>query len=156
MILWLSDSVDYYWEIAKLESWHWGVVIYNQIVTWTAFATIAMFLKYPILSDTCPIVVLRSLSLSPWGLAKPNQLRFDIEVCLRFQNLSLLSNLSIAEKKISWNISCLLSKITQFNQSTGPVVPLAMRRFTTLSSLKGKSWRRWAEEVSVTKRNCWT
>ena len=37
---WLSD---YYWQIAKLESWHWGVVIYNQIVTWTAFAILAMF-----------------------------------------------------------------------------------------------------------------
>ena len=37
-----SDTVDYYWQIAKLQSWHVGVVIYNQIVTWTAFA-IAMF-----------------------------------------------------------------------------------------------------------------
>ena len=40
----LSDTVDYYWQIAKLESWHWGAVIYNQIVTWTAFAILAMFL----------------------------------------------------------------------------------------------------------------
>ena len=40
---WLSDTVDYYWQIAKLESWHWGVVIYNQIVTRTAFAILAMF-----------------------------------------------------------------------------------------------------------------
>ena len=39
MIQWLCDTVDYYWQIAKLESWHWGVVNYNQIVTWTAFAT---------------------------------------------------------------------------------------------------------------------
>ena len=38
-------------QIAKHESWHWGVVIYNQIVTWTVFAILAMFLswhgKYP-------------------------------------------------------------------------------------------------------------
>ena len=31
---WLSDTVDYYWLIAKLESWHCGVVIYNKLVTW--------------------------------------------------------------------------------------------------------------------------
>ena len=35
---------DCYWQIAKLESW--GVAIYNQIVTWTAFAILAMFLIY--------------------------------------------------------------------------------------------------------------
>ena len=29
----------------KLESWHWGLLIYNQIVTWTAFAILAMFLQ---------------------------------------------------------------------------------------------------------------
>ena len=34
--------------IAKLESWHWGVVIYNQIVTWTAFTILAMFYDSPI------------------------------------------------------------------------------------------------------------
>ena len=46
--LWLSDTRDFYWQIAKLESWHWVVVIYNQIVTWTAFAILAMFF----ISDT--------------------------------------------------------------------------------------------------------
>ena len=30
-------------KLQKLESWHWGIVIYNQIVTWTAFAILAMF-----------------------------------------------------------------------------------------------------------------
>ena len=40
---WLSDAVVYNWQIAKLESLHWGVVIYNQIVTRTAFAFLAMF-----------------------------------------------------------------------------------------------------------------
>ena len=40
---WHSDTVDYYWKIAKLESWHWGEAIYNRIVTWTAFAILAMF-----------------------------------------------------------------------------------------------------------------
>ena len=25
-----SDTVDYYWQIAKLELWHWGLVIYNE------------------------------------------------------------------------------------------------------------------------------
>ena len=30
-------------QIAKLESWHCGVVIYNQLVTWTSFAILAMF-----------------------------------------------------------------------------------------------------------------
>ena len=43
MNLWLNDTSDYYWQIAKLESWHWGEVTYNQIVTWTAFAILAMF-----------------------------------------------------------------------------------------------------------------
>ena len=38
-----GDTVDSYWEIAKLELGHWGVVIYNQIVTWTAFAILAIF-----------------------------------------------------------------------------------------------------------------
>ena len=32
------------WQIAKLETWHWGVVIYNEIATWTAFAILAMFI----------------------------------------------------------------------------------------------------------------
>ena len=40
-----GDTVDYYWQIANLESRHWGLVIYNQIVTWTAFAILAMFLQ---------------------------------------------------------------------------------------------------------------
>ena len=40
-----SDTINYYWQIAKLESWHWGLVIYNQSVTWTAFAILAMFLE---------------------------------------------------------------------------------------------------------------
>ena len=40
---WLSDTVDYYWQIAKLESWHWGLVIYNQRVTWAEFAILAIF-----------------------------------------------------------------------------------------------------------------
>ena len=26
-----------------MTSWHWGIVIYNQIVTWTGFAILAMF-----------------------------------------------------------------------------------------------------------------
>ena len=30
--------------IAKPESWHWGEAIYNQIMTWTAFAILAMFI----------------------------------------------------------------------------------------------------------------
>ena len=38
-------TLDYYWQIAKLESWHWGILIYNQWVTWTAFAILAMFYK---------------------------------------------------------------------------------------------------------------
>ena len=37
------DTVDHSWQIAKLESWHWGLVIDNQRVTWTAFAILAMF-----------------------------------------------------------------------------------------------------------------
>ena len=41
-----SDTVDYYWQIAKLESWHWGVVANNQIVPWTAFTILAMFSIY--------------------------------------------------------------------------------------------------------------
>ena len=32
--------------MAKIESWHWGLVIYNQIVTCTAFAILAMFCLY--------------------------------------------------------------------------------------------------------------
>ena len=36
-------TVDYYWQIPKLKSSHWGLVIYNQIVTWTAFAILEMF-----------------------------------------------------------------------------------------------------------------
>ena len=36
------------WLIAKLESWHWGLVIYNQIVTWTSFAILAMFFWWPV------------------------------------------------------------------------------------------------------------
>ena len=48
---WLSDRVDYNWQIAKLESWHWGVAIYIQIVTWTAFAILAMFVLESRLSD---------------------------------------------------------------------------------------------------------
>ena len=44
MTLWLSDTVDYYWQIEKLESCHWGlVVIDNQRVSWTAFAILTMF-----------------------------------------------------------------------------------------------------------------
>ena len=50
MIYLLSDTADFYWQNAKLESWHWGLVIYNQIVTWTAFAILAMF-------TLCPIVI---------------------------------------------------------------------------------------------------
>ena len=39
MTLWHHsvDTDDYYWQITKLESWHWIVV------TWTAFAFLAMF-----------------------------------------------------------------------------------------------------------------
>ena len=40
--------------LAKLESWHLGVVIYNQIVTWTAFAILAMFLKTDTKTFSCP------------------------------------------------------------------------------------------------------
>ena len=32
-----------YWQIAKLESRHWGLVIGNQRVTWPAFAILSMF-----------------------------------------------------------------------------------------------------------------
>ena len=38
-----SDTVDYSSHTAKLESWHWRLVIDNQRVTWTAFAFFAMF-----------------------------------------------------------------------------------------------------------------
>ena len=43
MTLWLSDTVDYYWQLVELELWHCRNSIYNQIVTWTAFAILAMF-----------------------------------------------------------------------------------------------------------------
>ena len=46
MIWWLIDTVNYYWPILKLEPWYWGLVIHNQIVTWSAFAILAMFLLY--------------------------------------------------------------------------------------------------------------
>ena len=36
-------AVDY-WQIAILESWHWGLVTDNQRVTWTAFAVFPIFL----------------------------------------------------------------------------------------------------------------
>ena len=38
-----SDTVDFSWQIEKLESWHYGLVIDSQRVTWTAFAILAMF-----------------------------------------------------------------------------------------------------------------
>ena len=43
-----------YWQFAKLESWHWGVVIYNRIVTWTAFAILAMFKVRTDYHAVCP------------------------------------------------------------------------------------------------------
>ena len=42
-ILWLSTTVDYSWQIEKLESWHWELATDNQRVTWTAFTLRAMF-----------------------------------------------------------------------------------------------------------------
>ena len=41
---WISEQLTITDTIAKLESWHWGLVIDNQRVTWTAFAILAMFL----------------------------------------------------------------------------------------------------------------
>ena len=37
--------LDYYWQIAKLELWLWGLVIDNQRMTWTTFAILAMFMS---------------------------------------------------------------------------------------------------------------
>ena len=39
-----------YWQIEKLESWHWGLVIDCQRVTWTAFAILAVFLIFSLFS----------------------------------------------------------------------------------------------------------
>ena len=39
-------------QIAKLESWHGGIVIDNQRVTWTAFALLAMFLLHSKILET--------------------------------------------------------------------------------------------------------
>ena len=55
-------TVDYYWQIAKLESWHWGVVIYNQTVTWAAFAILAMFNR----KQVCVTNVLTCVGNGSW------------------------------------------------------------------------------------------
>ena len=39
----LSDTFFHFWQIEKLDPWHWGLVIDSQRVTWTAFAILAMF-----------------------------------------------------------------------------------------------------------------
>ena len=33
VIQWFSDTVDFFWQIAKLKSWHWGLVTDNQRVS---------------------------------------------------------------------------------------------------------------------------
>ena len=39
-----TETVDYSWQIAKVESWHWGLMIDNQRVTWAAFAMLLLVL----------------------------------------------------------------------------------------------------------------
>ena len=54
------DTVDYsWWQIEKLELWHWGLVTDSQRVTWRAFAILAMFWVRP--SKQCIIWNHRSL-----------------------------------------------------------------------------------------------
>ena len=57
-------TVDYYWQIAKLESWHWVLMIYNQIVTWRAFAILSMF-SFLITISNLDVI---KKNTSPWAL----------------------------------------------------------------------------------------
>ena len=79
------------WQIAKVESWHWGVVIYNQIVTWTAFAILAMFSNSP----SKPILPPRySDLLLTTHLLSQDLFSFDISsdiFCSAFSQLHLLN-----------------------------------------------------------------
>ena len=45
VIYWLSDTVDYSWQIEKLYTWQWGLVTDSQRVTWTAFAIFAILVS---------------------------------------------------------------------------------------------------------------
>ena len=40
---WFNDTVDYFCQIEKRNSWHWGLVTDSQRVPWTVFTIIAIF-----------------------------------------------------------------------------------------------------------------
>ena len=42
VIYWPSETADYSWQIARLKSRHWGLVIDSQRVTWTAIPILSM------------------------------------------------------------------------------------------------------------------
>ena len=59
----ISDTVDYYSQIAKLESWYWGIVIYNQ---WDRVDSIRNF---------CDVSLSEEVSCRYWSVRAPRCLR---------------------------------------------------------------------------------
>ena len=113
MNLWLSDTVDYYWQIAKIESWHWEVVIYNKIVTWTAFAILAMFCTVSGISQSNWLDHPAPQSTSCWQKMRRLQLFRAQTEFQETTSLSLILQGLVALRNYwptnSWN-SCILAQ----------------------------------------------